>query len=138
MQKLQATPTKLHTRTTYVSKKLDTCTHVLVRQDHVQKPLDMLYKGPYRTRKYMHFILDLDGRQDSVSLDRVKPAFIDHSRDDRDDSGVEDADPKLVHSESPELVIGEAAENFPLYLTQQDPAELYIHRNVMQHNVARH
>ena len=112
MQKLQATPTKLHTRTTYVSKKLDTCTHVFVRQDHVQKPLDMPYKGPYRvihrTRKY--FILDLDGRQDSVSLDRVKPAFIDPSRDDRDDSGSDDADPKLVDTETPELVTAESGE----------------------------
>ena len=115
MQKLQATPTKLHTRTTHVSKKLDTCTHVFVRQDHVQKPLDMPYKGPYRvlrrTRKY--FILDLDGRRDSVSLDRVKPAFIGHSCEDRDDSRAEDADPQLVDPETPGLVTAQAGE-FPL------------------------
>ena len=76
----------------------------------MQKPLDMPYKGPYRvihrTRKY--FILDLDGRQDSVSLDRVKPAFIDPSPDDRDDSGSDDADPKLVDTETPELVTAES------------------------------
>ena len=96
MQKLQATPTKLHTRTKYVSKKLDTCTHVFVRQDHVQKPLDMPYKGPYRVirRARKYFVLDLDGRQDTVSLDRLKPAFMNHSRDDRDDPVPDDADPE--------------------------------------------
>ena len=96
MQKPQATPTKLHTRTTYVSKKLDTCTHVFVRQDHVQKPLDMPYKGPYRVirRARKYFVLDLDGRQDTVSLDCLKPAFMNHSRDDRDDPVPDDADPE--------------------------------------------
>ena len=104
MQKLQATPTKLHTRTTYVSKKLDTCTHVFVRQDHVQKPLDMPYKGPYRVirRARKYFVLDLDGRQDTVSLDRLKPAFMNHSRDDRDDPVPDDADPELKDPESAE------------------------------------
>ena len=104
MQKLQATPTKLHTRTTYVSKKLDTCTHVFARQDHVQKPLDMPYKGPYRVirRARKYFVLDLDGRQDTVSLDRLKPAFMNHSRDDRDDPVPDDADPELKDPESAE------------------------------------
>ena len=123
-----------------MSKKLDTCTHVFVRQDHVQKPLDMPYKGPYRvirrTRKY--FILDLDGRRDSVSLDRVKPAFIDHSCDDRDDSRVEDADLQLVDPETPGLVTAQAGE-FPLLPhTTRSGKTVYIHQNVMQHKVARH
>ena len=71
MQSLKATPT-------YVNKNLDSCTHVFVRQDHVQKPLDMPYKGPYRVirRADKYFELDLDGRHDTVSLDRLKPALI--------------------------------------------------------------
>ena len=66
MQKLQTTPTKLHTRTTYVSKKLDTCTHDFVRQDHVQKPLDMPYKGPYRVYTERASILYLTWMNDKI------------------------------------------------------------------------
>ena len=87
MQSLKATPTKSHARPTYVNKKLDSCTHVFVRQDHVQKPLDMPYKGPYRVlhRADKYFELDLDGRHDTVSLDRLKPAFIDSSSSNKED-----------------------------------------------------
>ena len=87
MQSLKATPTKSHARPTYVIKKLDSCTHVFVRQDHVQKPLDVPYKGPYRVLHEVdkYFELDLDGRHDTVSLDRLKPAFIDSSSGNKED-----------------------------------------------------
>lgn len=43
------------------------------------KPLEPPYRGPYRIlQRYPKcFKLDLDGRQDTVSLDRLKPAFIE-------------------------------------------------------------
>ena len=100
MQNLKPTATRSHTRPTYISKKLDSCTHVFVRQDHVQKPLDMPYKGPYRVvrRADKYFELELDGRHDTVSLDRLKPALIDNSDDPQSDSAPPpapspDADP---------------------------------------------
>ena len=46
------------------------------------------YNGPYkvldRTEKY--FTLDCDGRKDTVSLDRLKPAYLEVSPEDKDPS----------------------------------------------------
>ena len=64
-----------------MSKALSTCTHVFVRSDVVRKPLQSPYNGPYRVvdRKEKYFILDLNGRKDTVSIDRLKPAHLDDS-----------------------------------------------------------
>ena len=60
---------------------LSTATHVFVRHDAVKKPLQPPYDGPYlvikRTDK--HFTLNINGRNDTVSIDRLKPAHIDHT-----------------------------------------------------------
>ena len=51
----------------------------------VHSSLHPSYDGPYRvvnrTRKY--FTLDVNGRQEVVSIDRIKPAHIDKVRQDR-------------------------------------------------------
>ena len=56
-----------------------TTTHVFVRHDAVRKPLQAPYDGPYpivdRTGK--HFTVDRNGRKDTVSIDRLKPAHLD-------------------------------------------------------------
>ena len=90
MRSLKATPTKLQSRPVYINKALDSCTHVFIRQDQVLKRLDMPYKGPYRvlTRADKYFELDLDGRRDTVSLDRLKPAFIDTAYDNEEGTGT--------------------------------------------------
>ena len=78
MRHLKASPVHQQKLTnTYVSPDLQSCTHVFVRHDVVRKSLQQPYNGPYnvlkRTDKY--FLLDINGRQDTVSLDRLKPAF---------------------------------------------------------------
>ena len=54
-----------------------TCTHVFVRVDATEKPLQPPYHGPYRVidRKSKLFIVDLYGKQDSISVDRLKVAY---------------------------------------------------------------
>ena len=54
---------------------LRAASHVLVHQDHVRPPLTRPYKGPYRviSRSRDYFTLDLDGREDSVSISRLVP-----------------------------------------------------------------
>ena len=63
----------------YVSKDLASCTHVFVRNDAARKPLQQPYNGPFkvleRTDKY--FTLDLNGWKDKVSLDCLKPAYLE-------------------------------------------------------------
>ena len=80
MQQLRPVSTTHHThRKAHVCKDLATCTQVFVHRDAVRKSLQPLYDGPFpvveRTPKY--FILHRNGQDQSVSLDRLKPAHLE-------------------------------------------------------------
>ena len=79
MCQLQAPPTRPHERPPQLHTDLLTCLHVFVRCDHVQKPLHPPYRGPYRviSRADKFYTLDIDGKHDTVSLDRLKVAYLD-------------------------------------------------------------
>ena len=80
MNQLKATPTCVQaSQHTFISKDLSSCTHVFVRQDSVRKPLQRPYNGPYKVldRCEKYFVLDVKGKQDTVSLDRLKPAHLE-------------------------------------------------------------
>lgn len=80
MQLLQATPVRQQTqRKAHVNDNLLTCTHVFVRHDAVKTPLQQPYDGPYKVlkRAQKHFTIDIRGRSEVVSLDRLKPAHLD-------------------------------------------------------------
>lgn len=85
MAQLQPALTRpsVNNKSSYVHKDLNTCTHVWVRTDAVRKPLQAPYKGPFkvirRTPKY--FILDINGEEDSVSLERLKVAYLSEDFD---------------------------------------------------------
>ncbi len=61
------------------SQDLATTTHVFIRQDAVRKPLQPPYNGPYPvvSRTDKHFTIKVNGRQDTISVDRLKPAHLD-------------------------------------------------------------
>ena len=63
----------------HINKDLNKCSHVWVRVDSVRKPLQPPYKGPFkvleRTEKY--FVLNVNGKRDSVSIDRLKVAYLE-------------------------------------------------------------
>ena len=89
MQQLKAAPVRSHLqRKVHISKALATGTHVFVRCDAIRKPLQSPYDGPYkvleRTDKY--FIVDVKGKRDTISLDRLKPAHLD--TDEKNPSSV--------------------------------------------------
>ena len=81
--RLRPTPTSNHNKKNsnsfHIPRDLQTCTHVFMRQDHHRGPLDCPYSGPYRilARSDKFFTLDLNNRVDTVSIDRLKPAFMD-------------------------------------------------------------
>ena len=82
MSQLRATPTRTPTPgQVYIHRALSKCTHVFVRVDRVRKSLEQPYEGPYRVleRFDKYYKLDINGRQDTVSLDRLKPAHLDNS-----------------------------------------------------------
>ena len=61
----------------YIPKALDTCTHVFVRIDKVKPSLHPRYDGPFEVIKRLRkgFVLNVNGKNDTVSIDRLKPAF---------------------------------------------------------------
>ena len=76
MQKLKAIPPRQQKhQQTNIHKLLQTCTHVFVRHVY-RKPLQPPYDGPYEVLK-KHFTLSIKGRKEAVSIDRLKPAYLD-------------------------------------------------------------
>ena len=71
------------TVTTYVHPKLRTSSHVYVRHDAIQRPLSPPYDGPYKVLKRTEktFTIDRDGKEDVVSIDRLKPAYMQNQLD---------------------------------------------------------
>ena len=64
-----------------MSNNLHDCSHVFVRHDAIRKPLQQPYDGPFpvikRTDK--HFTIHMNNRDEVVSIDRLKPAYMDIS-----------------------------------------------------------
>ncbi|CAN8032302.1 unnamed protein product, partial [Ixodes persulcatus] len=82
MRNLRVTPTRHHDRhPTYVCDELTSATHVFLRRDAVRKPLQQPYDGPFKVleRRDKYFVLDLNGRHDTICVDRLKPAHIEQS-----------------------------------------------------------
>ena len=57
--------------------QLSSATHAFIRQDHVKPALSPPYRGPYPIlqRGSHAYLMDMEGRQDWISLDRIKPAY---------------------------------------------------------------
>ena len=79
MQLIRPPPPRPRKRNSQVSEGLSTATHVFNRHDAVRKPLQPPYDGPYPMVKCTdkHFTVDINGRKDTVSIDRLKPAHLD-------------------------------------------------------------
>ena len=65
----------------YVPRELAAATHVFVRVGAHRGPLQSPYQGPFKViaRQAKFYKLDLGTRQDSVSIDRLKPAFFEEA-----------------------------------------------------------
>lgn len=75
------TPTYLphsNKRSMFVHSDLSTCDSVFLRVDAVRKPLQPPYEGPYPVlkRNGKFFEIQLPGRTATVSIDRLKPAYV--------------------------------------------------------------
>ena len=80
MQTLRVVPPRSSTQQrVHVNPDLSKSSHVFVRHDAVRKPLQPPYDGPFKVleRADKFFTLDIHGRRDTVSIDRLKPAYID-------------------------------------------------------------
>ena len=80
MRALKATPPRPAVNVSpRVSNALNDATHVFVRHDAVRKPLQPPYDGPFRvlSRSDNYYTLDINGRTDTVTLCRLKPAYLE-------------------------------------------------------------
>ena len=79
MTLLSPTGTRAQQPKSFVPKSLEESRYVFLRTDALRKPLQPPYTGPYkvvrRTRKY--FVIQRQGKTTSVSVDRLKPAFLE-------------------------------------------------------------
>ncbi|GBN38088.1 hypothetical protein AVEN_260441-1 [Araneus ventricosus] len=78
MSSLRPIPMLQHCkRKVFAHKELNNCSHVFLRQNRLTKSLVLPYSGPhlvfYRASK--HFTIQVGSRQQTVSVDRLKPAF---------------------------------------------------------------
>ncbi len=106
MQRLQATPPRQAQRSVYINPALSTCSRVFIRHDAVRKPLQQPYDGPYKVlkREDKHFVVDINGRHDTVSLDRLKPAHSEHPLATPDVSPREDTQTQPPSLSSPSSI----------------------------------
>ena len=80
-------PSKQHQHTTtYVPAELKSSDYVFIREVAHKPPLSNPYRGPYRVlaRTDKSYRVQLDNREDWISIDRLKPAYLDvddHNRD---------------------------------------------------------
>ena len=65
-------------RRTFVFKELATASHVFIRHDASKRMLQQPYDGPYEViaRNDKTFIVNVRGREVTVSIERLKPAYI--------------------------------------------------------------
>lgn len=84
MSKLAPEPASRHgQRPFYVPSSLETAEYVFLRQDAVQRPLDPPYAGPYKVikRGKKTFKIAIQSREATVTIDRLKPAYIARDMD---------------------------------------------------------
>nr|VZI27511.1 unnamed protein product [Spirometra erinaceieuropaei] len=81
MRNLRATPPRASPANSFIPPDLDKCDFVWVRHDAVRRPLQTHYDGPYKVlrRSGKDVVIDRNGKTDTVSIDRVKPDYIDDS-----------------------------------------------------------
>ena len=80
MRQVAPAQSRTHTNSnTYMDPRLETATHVFVRTDAVKTPLQPTYRGPYPVveKRAKYFKVDINGKIDSISVDRLKAAHLD-------------------------------------------------------------
>lgn len=84
MSAIRPIPASHHSKpSSFIFKDLSSATHVFLRDDTVRRPLQPPYTGPYqvihRAEDSKTMTLYIRGKSVVVSIDRLKPAFIDHT-----------------------------------------------------------
>lgn len=78
-KKIRSRNTRVKDNKTYVPKNLQTSTYVFMRKEGTISFLHSPYEGPFKVLKRFekNFVLDVNGRHLNISVDRLKPAFVE-------------------------------------------------------------
>ena len=70
--------TRNYSSSSYIDPRLALATHVFVKHD-AKKGLEPCYRGPFKIldRKEKYYLIDINSKPDSVSIDRLKSAHLD-------------------------------------------------------------
>lgn len=82
LSELRPIPASNHSKQKiFIHKELQNCSHVWIRCDAVKKPLQPKFNGPYLVieRKAKYYKLRINNKEDTVSIDRLKPAFFEET-----------------------------------------------------------
>ena len=79
MRQLSPISPRTQQRQSHIPNDLQSCSHVFIRTDSVRKPLQPPYTGPYKVidPKNKYFSIVVNGREQNISIDRLKPAHLD-------------------------------------------------------------
>ena len=79
MAKLAYTPLRYKSSDVYVPCHLQECEFIFVRNDTIRRPLTPIYTGPLKVLSHAdkHITIRRGNNKDTVSIDQVKPAFIE-------------------------------------------------------------
>uniref|UniRef100_A0A5S6Q4E0 RNA-directed DNA polymerase n=2 Tax=Trichuris muris TaxID=70415 RepID=A0A5S6Q4E0_TRIMR len=72
-------PRELPARPYHIDSKLQSAGNVFVRCEVSGNQLQPRYRGPFKvlSKRAKYFLLDVNGKTQSVSIDRLKPAYVD-------------------------------------------------------------
>lgn len=76
---IRPVPTSRHGgKAVFVHPHLKDCSHVFVRHDGVRRPLQAPYDGPFRVLRKKEKLFDvvIKGNKQTISIDRLKPAYL--------------------------------------------------------------
>ncbi|XP_073974372.1 uncharacterized protein [Rhodnius prolixus] len=79
ISQLRPVPAEWHaTQRPFVHKALASCSHVFLRKEGHRRALTPPYEGPFRViaKDHKTITLEKQGKQKTVPIDRVKPAFL--------------------------------------------------------------
>ncbi|VDM05693.1 unnamed protein product [Schistocephalus solidus] len=79
MAQLRPTLTHLTSKRVFVQDDLKSAPFVFIRHDAVRKPLCSFYDGPYKVLQRMdkYYVIQKSEKTDTVSIDRLKPAYLE-------------------------------------------------------------
>lgn len=77
MENIRPTESRTSTCKVFVPKSLGNCKNVFLRIDRVRNSLEPPYEGPFpvKARSAKSYVILRDGKEVTVSIDRLKPAF---------------------------------------------------------------